>query len=243
MPAVLKNTLLAAADLLFPRSCVHCTGPVERGNYQYLCPTCARELHFCEPPACKTCGYPYFGSVIAPRECPHCTELEPVFQKGKTLFLAKGPGRSLLHALKYHQGFYILKDLARMIQNNAHFREFLRGAILVPVPLHPAKLRERGFNQSEHIARTLLENSDAQAVEPLLERREFTDSQTRLDRKDRLQNVKNAFALSTSSNLIKASHYILVDDVFTTGSTLNACARTLSAAGVTHLRAVAIGHG
>ncbi len=243
MRAFFRTACNAAADLLFPRSCVHCTGPVEQGNYQYLCPSCARELQFCQPPACKTCGYPYFGTVIAARECPHCTELEPVFEKGKTLFLAKGPGRSLLHALKYHQGFYSLKDLARILKETPHFTDFLSDAILVPVPLHPAKLRERGFNQSEHIARTLFENSNARAVEALLERREFTDSQTQLDRKDRLQNVKNAFALSATANLIKNTYYILVDDVFTTGSTLIACARTLRAAGVTQLRAVAIGHG
>ena len=243
MASFLKTTLGAAADLLFPRSCVHCAGPVERGKYQYICPSCARELQFCTPPACKTCGYPFFGAVIAARECPHCTELEPVFEKGKSLFLAKGPGRSLLHALKYRQGFYILKDLARMLHENPHFAAFLRGAILVPVPLHPTKLRQRGFNQSEQIARTLLRNSDAQAVQSLLERKEFTESQTQLDRKDRMQNVKNAFAISAAANLMADTYYILVDDVFTTGSTLNACARTLRAAGVTHLRAVAIGHG
>jgi ComF family protein len=243
MASFLKTTLGAAADLLFPRACVHCAGPVERGPYQYLCPSCTRELQFCTPPACKTCGYPFFGAVIAPRECPHCTELAPVFEKGKTLFLAKGPGRSLLHALKYHQGFYILKDLARMLKDSPHFTDFLRGAVLVPVPLHPTKLRERGFNQSEQIAHTLLHNSDAHAIQPLLERKQFTDSQTRLDRKDRMHNVKNAFALSAAANLIKDKYHILVDDVFTTGSTLNACARTLRAAGVTHLRAVAIGHG
>lgn len=243
MQAVFKTACRAAADLLFPRSCVHCAGPIERGNYQYICPSCARELQFCTPPACKTCGYPFFGAVIAARECPHCTELEPVFEKGKSLFLAKGPGRSLLHALKYRQGFYILKDLAQMLRENAHFQAFLSGAILVPVPLHPTKLRQRGFNQSEQIARTLLRNSDAQAVQSLLERKEFTESQTQLDRKDRMQNVKNAFAISAAANLMKDTYYILVDDVFTTGSTLNACARTLRAAGVTHLRAVAIGHG
>ena len=87
----------------------------------------------------------------------------------------------------------------------------------------------------------MLRNSEARAVQPLLERRQFTISQTRLDRKERLQNVKNAFALSESAHLMDTTDYILVDDVFTTGSTLNACAAW--AAGVTHLRAVAIGHG
>lgn len=243
MLTFIKNTYCAAMDLLIPRSCVHCAQVVDGGPYQYLCSSCARQIHFCNPPACKTCGYPYFGSITSTHKCPHCAELDPVFENGKTLFLARGPGRSLLHSLKYHQGFYVLKDLARMLQEIPHFRAFLRGAILVPVPLHPTKIRERSFNQSECIAQTLLKNSEALAVQSILERQEFTDSQTQLDRQERLQNVKNAFALSTTARLMKNKHYIIVDDVFTTGSTLNACARTLRAAGITHLRAVAIGHG
>jgi ComF family protein len=130
-----------------------------------------------------------------------------------------------------------------MVKKATHFREFLRSAILVPVPLHPAKLRERGFNQSERIAQILLQNSPAKAIEPILERIQFTDSQTQFDRKDRFQNVKNAFALSAAANLMISSNYILVDDVFTTGSTLNACARAMRDAGAIHLQAVAIGHG
>ena len=243
MYAFLKHASRAAADLFFPRSCIQCAGPVEQGKYQYLCSACARELQFCVPPSCKTCGFPFYGAVIAPRECPHCAELAPVFENGKTLFLAKGPGRRLLHTLKYHQGTYVLHELAQMLQANPHFQAFLRGAILVRFPLHPLKQRERGFNQSEQIAQVLLKNSNAKAVQPILERTRFTDSQTRLDRKTRLHNVKNAFALSATANLMANTYYILVDDVFTTGSTLNACARTLRDAGVKHIRAVAIGHG
>jgi len=114
----------------------------------------------------------------------------------------------------------------------------------VPVPLHPIKLRERGFNQSEKIAQMLVEASDGSSrVEHLLIRRVYTQTQTRLNHAQRHQNVKNAFALAPDTVLIPDKQYILVDDVFTTGSTLNACARVLRAAGATHLNVVTIGHG
>jgi len=221
---------------------VHCSEIVDDSDYQFLCRHCARELIFAAPPACPTCGYPYFGQLAGPKVCPHCEELAPTFDTGKTLFLAKGPARTLLHELKYHSGFYILSDLARMAETQDHYLDYLADAQLVPVPLHPDKQRERGFNQSERLASTLASVANCR-VAHLLVRTKYTQTQTRLDRAARHQNVKNAFALAPNATVIPQQQYILIDDVFTTGSTLNACASVLREAGAQHIKVATIGHG
>lgn len=181
--------------------------------------------------------------LAGPQTCPHCAELSPIFDEGKTLFLAKGPARSIIHEIKYHSGFYALNDLQRMVNACPHYLEYLENSVLIPVPLHPAKQRERGYNQSEKIAQMLAKVASGALVEKLLVRTKFTQTQTRLSRAERDKNVKNAFALAADAVVIHDLNYILVDDVFTTGSTLNACATVLRDAGATRLKVATIGHG
>ncbi len=234
----------AAADLVFPRSCVHCGGPVENPPFRHLCGACADELFLVEGPACQTCGHPFFGALEGPRTCPHCIDLVPEFDAGKTLFLAKGAGRSLLHELKYRNGRYVLRDLGTLVERASAYRRYLADARLVPVPLHPVKERERGFNQSGRIARLLCAAAGEGArVDPLLQRTRHTRSQTRLSRRERRRNMKNAFALAPGVLVDEDENYIVVDDVFTTGATLNACCRVLRQAGARNLRVVTLGHG
>ena len=242
MHSIVKQFLRAATDLTFPRSCVHCSGLVEQSGYDFLCRACAREIFFSKPPACTICGYPFFGHLVGPRSCSHCADLNPTFDQGNTLFLAKGPARSLLHELKYHRGFYVLKDLARMVKATDHYRNYFSGAQLVPVPLHSDKERERGFNQSQKIAE-MLGNIAESPVNEVLKRVRYTQTQTQLDRKGRQQNVKNAFALIPDTHVIPDQQYILIDDIFTTGSTLNACANALYKAGARQIKVATIGHG
>lgn len=237
---MLSQSLL---DVFFPRSCVHCGGAVDGAAFRYLCGPCSSELFVARPPNCRTCGYPFFGMVAGPRACPHCEALDPVFDEGRTLFLAKGPGRALVHELKYKMGTYVLEDVQTLIRNTGYFLEYFENAILVPVPLHPTKLRERGYNQSELIAQAIAAASGARGVANLLGRRAYTQTQTRLSRAARQRNVKNAFALADDAAVMADYSYIIVDDVFTTGSTLNACAAVLREAGATRLKVATLGHG
>lgn len=230
-------------EVFYPRTCVHCGDAVEGSDYQFLCRQCSREVFLSRPPTCTTCGYPFFGMLIGPRTCPHCAELNPVFEQGKTLFLAKGPARSLIHELKYKSGFYVLEDVKVMIEQAPYYRDYFAGATLVPVPLHVAKYRQRGFNQSCVIAELLVAVTEAQDLQNMLIRTVYTQTQTRLSRAARHQNVKNAFALTPDAVVIPNQTYILVDDVFTTGSTLNACAAVLRDAGVTRIKVATLGHG
>lgn len=240
----LSPMVRALADVVFPPVCIHCDGLCEHSSYRHICVRCAPLITRVGPPHCETCGHPFFGDVEGERMCPHCVGLHPAFREGRTVTLFKGPARDLIHALKYRGGLHVLADLERVIRSNPHVTEFIRGAVLVPVPLHPRKERERGYNQSHLLALTLARAVDGAAtVAPVLRRVVDTQSQTAYDREERRTNLKNAFALVSGATITPAYHYILVDDVFTTGSTLNSCARELRRAGGLNLDVVTFGHG
>ena len=133
--------------------------------------------------------------------------------------------------------------MREIFRRTPHLGDYLRDAVLVPVPLHPRKERERGYNQAVLLAEALAEAAGCARVERVLRRTLDTQSQTAFDRRTRLANLKNAFALAPGANLTPATHYVLVDDVFTTGSTLNSCARVLRRAGCLNLDVVTFGHG
>ncbi len=118
-----------------------------------------------------------------------------------------------------------------------------RCAVLVPVPLHRTRERERGFNQSVVLARALAKTLPVAGIENLLLRRRRTGTQTRLPRADRMKNVRGAFALSPEAVVRADLTYVVVDDVFTTGSTMNECCRVLRNAGAKSLKVLAFAHG
>lgn len=157
--------------------------------------------------------------------------------------LAKDAGRRLVHTLKYEQGAWLARDMARIIATTPGFPEFLAGAILVPVPLHPRKLQVRGYNQARLVAKNLARLLPSLSVLPLLVRVQDTPTQTQLDREERSRNVKNAFALRPGATVDTAARHVVFDDVFTTGATLNACCAVLKAAGVENLDVATFAHG
>jgi ComF family protein len=246
--------LRGLADVVFPPACVHCRGLVETEDesdstaaepaFRHLCARCVAQLEFVRPPHCTTCGHPFYGVVEGERMCVKCEGLEPAFRQGRTAVLFKGPARSLVIELKYHRGLHVLADMAEIFRRSTQLIDQVRGAILVPVPLHARKERERGFNQAALLAKALAFAAGKETrVERLLQRAVDTPTQTAFDRRTRMANLKNAFALVRTPAINPALHYILVDDVFTTGSTLNSCARALRRGGALRLDVVTFGHG
>jgi ComF family protein len=244
------NLLRGLSDVVFPPACVHCRAVVEPEGgggehpFRHLCVRCAAQLEFARAPHCSTCGHPFYGVLAGERVCPKCEGLEPAFREGRTAVLFKGPARALVIELKYHRGLHVLADMAEIFRRSPHLLGCVRGATLVPVPLHPRKTRERGYNQAGLLAAVLAGVAgNGTRVAPLLQRRLDTQTQTAFDRRTRIANLKNAFALARGAALNPSLHYILIDDVFTTGSTLNSCARTLRRAGALRVDVVTFGHG
>jgi len=99
-------------DVMFPRNCVIAGEPVDENSpYQFISEAAASKIFEVNPPHCQTCGYPYFGAVMASdRACPKCKELNPVYRQGKTVILVEGVGRELIHKFKYEGAEYLLQD-------------------------------------------------------------------------------------------------------------------------------------
>ncbi len=233
----------AGLEVVFPRWCVACGEAVAEGPLEHVCAKCLLEVAWAKPPHCATCGWPFYGAVEGARRCPHCIELEPEFSEGRTGMLVKGVARVVVHELKYHRALHLRGDLRGLLRQAPWLGEFARGAVLVPVPLHPKRFRRRGFNQALLVAEALAEVAGGNKVAELLARVRDTPTQTQFDREEREKNVKGAFAVVAGAEVAAGVRYVLVDDVFTTGATLNACAETLRKAGAKKVDVATLGHG
>lgn len=232
-------------DLLFPPICLSCGKVCEQeSKLRHVCERCEPLIVRVKKPHCESCGHPFFGEVEGERICPHCDGLAPAYSRAKTITLFKGPARELLLELKYRRGTFVLEDIKTLIGANSDVLDFVRGAKLVPVPLHPRKEREREYNQSRLLAEIFVEllGEESEVVE-LLDRTIDSESQTAYDRATRRQRMKNAFAPRSGTAITASDRYVLVDDVFTTGSTLNACALALRRAGCLNLDVITFAHG
>lgn len=178
--------------------------------------------------------------------CGKCSVTSPYYKEISGIYPYAGPAIALMQTLKYHRGLYLRGDFFRLLEQAAdRLRPQLEGAVVTWVPLHPRKLRQRGFNQAQFLTEILLSavNPVETVVQPLLERTRFTTTQTHLHASQRLENVQGAFGLLPGIKLEAKRAVVIFDDVTTTGATLNACAEVLHKAGAQEVKALAFCHG
>jgi ComF family protein len=154
-----------------------------------------------------------------------------------------GIARDIIHELKYKAGEHMLADIECMASDNREFLELISGAVLVPVPIHWRKLFSRGYNQSELIAKVLCKISVGSVVKNLLIKKKHNRSQTELAPEARAKNVAGSFALRRSVDLPKHTKIVVVDDVMTTGATINECLKQLNGAGYHNLFVATLARG
>ena len=214
-----------ALDLLFPQWCIGCGKEGE-----YICPACRKTLKAISPPVCRRCGRPILPEESGQNGCPGCVNWQNALDGLRAPFLFEGLIRDAVHELKYNNSRAISYELARLMYEC--FRDDqVPGAVLVPVPLYPEKLLDRGYNQSALLAKELSLKCGLPVVEGSLIRTKFTPAQARsVSAKERQENVSGAFECRDVR--LKGKKVILIDDVSTSGATLNACAAALKDKGV-----------
>jgi ComF family protein len=236
MIALHKSELLeAAVSLLYPATCTICGKTVRAGVY--LCNDCEAKIVRIAPPFCQTCSEPFEGSINSAFTCANCAHRTIYFDAAVAAYRGRGIVRDVIHQFKYNRQIHLRHLVARWLRA-ALDDERLSGYnfdVIVPVPLHPARQRERGFNQASLLAE-LLSAQTSIRCRPLLKRIRYTTTQTALDRAERMENLHNAFRLRKNAD-VRGLRVLLIDDVLTTGSTLNECARVLKGAGAISVHA------
>jgi ComF family protein len=227
----LKSSLEALLGFFYPEVCHLCQAGRAGVRDAYICPRCAGQVQRLRPPWCETCGRPVAGEVGAAFVCGLCRESETHYRTARSAVAFDGPAREAIHQYKYNRAMWFEPKLAEWLAEAA--RPELRGgdwSLLVPVPLHPVKQREREFNQAERLAGHLSRATGIPLNAKLVKRVRNTPSQTQLTREARAANMRNAFAVAGGERLA-GERIVLVDDVMTTGATVNELARILHRAG------------
>jgi ComF family protein len=211
----------AALDLLFPQKCLGCG---EEG--ELLCHTCLRSLQRIIPPLCPKCGRPQPSGIL----CSSCVSWQTSIDGIRSPFKFDGIMRHAVHQLKYKNLRSLAKPLALLLENYL-IHNPLPGQVMVPVPLHPKRLKERGYNQSYLLARELSKLVSMPVVDDCLARVRYVLPQAQTKSVDeRRSNVRQAF--SCLNYRLQGKQVLLIDDVSTSGATLDACASALKANGV-----------
>ncbi len=209
--------------LLYPFNCRVCRRPLPEG--QLLCRNCSRTIQKVVPPFCQRCSQPFLGEITQEFTCSTCLDRNFSFIHAISCRVNSGTARNIIHRLKYQREFHLRQIVANWLIECLDDPRLQPFDVIVPVPLHHTKLREREFNQAMAIAE-LLANACNKPVANCLLRTRRTESQTHFDRNKRLQNLRGAFRASSSARLLGA-RVLLIDDVFTTGSTVDECSRAL----------------
>ncbi|MEO5754454.1 MAG: ComF family protein [Chthoniobacterales bacterium] len=242
MPAAaLLHPFRGLVSLFYPPFCAGCAAAIESGDY--LCPSCREKAPRLRAPFCAKCSQSFPGDITGTFTCANCADRALHFDAAITAYRSRGVVRKVVHDFKYGRQIHLRHLLGGWL---AEALTDLRLAgrrfdLIVPVPLHSARQRERGFNQAELLA-TALHRVTGLPVGDVLQRTRYTTTQTQFDRSERMENLRGAFRLRRGSN-VQDLRMLLVDDVLTTGSTLSECALILKEGGAISVHAVTVARG
>jgi len=225
-----RNLALKMVDSVIPPRCLKCGDIVEAQGE--LCSSCWKCITFISYPLCDQCGHPIEVDPGSKIQCGACLENPPHFEHARAVFAYDEGSKPIILRYKHGDATYMTPTLSQWMRRagssligNADF--------IVPVPLHVFRLLKRQYNQAALLAKEISACEDVDHYPNLLKRKRSTPSQGGFNKEGREKNVKDAFVVRAKyGNLIKGKRALLIDDVFTSGATVNECAKSLINAGV-----------
>jgi ComF family protein len=236
------SLILNLLDIIYPPRCQICTGflndhPIDRGD---ICDSCFTGFKKLVSPLCRICGEPFKSRVEEDHLCEKCLIKRPYYDELKAPYLYEEKLMAAIQLIKYSGKSNIVKSLGPILATYAkNWINDTNEMIMMPVPLHKKKLRQRGFNQSALFVKAISPVLGIEADYFTLKRIRYTESQAGLSMDERRKNVRGAFD-TREDNDINGKTIILVDDVATTGNTMNECARILKKAGAEKVLALTL---
>ena len=238
VPKLFRSAGLAFLDLVYPPHCAICLCKTRAG--EHLCPACRKTAPAIRAPFCDTCSEPFSGQIHGPFFCPNCRERRFRFNCTVACYQSRGAVRELIHRFKYNGKVHVRNVLIDWLAETLEDPRLQTPPCdrIVPVPLHSTRERERGFNQARILAEGLSRRSGI-ALTDCIKRTRYTTTQTTFDREVRMENLRGAFQMRQSAD-VRNLHLLLIDDVLTTGSTVDECARVLMDAGAASVRVAVV---
>lgn len=222
----MNRWLTPLITFVFPAKCRRCETPMGVGKVHYLCDDCWKQIELLKPPWCQLCGLPCWSAV-----CADCREHPPLFGQLRAVAFYEPTLREAVHLMKYEKKQVISKHLNQLLQT--HLPEDLVSTgydFLLPIPLHTNRLRQRGFNQAEQIAQGVAQVWGVPVRTDILFRIRDTVPLSSLgSHEERLKNIAGAFEVR-SPDPIQGRKILLIDDIFTTGTTINEALKVLQVA-------------
>lgn len=241
-----REKISGLLDLVYPPMCGICTEKVSSEPYKTLsvCRGCLAHIRKNPPPYCVTCGRSLAGSTQNVEVCWECSGRNFYYERSWSGFLYEGILKEALLLLKYSGRISISNLfsglLVQFIRENPEIIKAIDA--VAAVPLHRSRLREREFNQSGMMAGDVAEVFNVRDISKCLKRTVNTKPQSSLDKKERFENVKDTFGV-TGAELVAGKVILIIDDLFTTGATLNECAKVLKKAGAKKIHCLTLLRG
>ncbi len=230
---LMNEFLKSMLHLVFPKRCIACDGVIY-GKDSYICPDCNKKLKYIEEPVCLRCGRPSRGGIF----CTECKVKHHSFERGRFVLGYEQIGSSV-YRFKYQNRPEYASGYASIIYDRlGPWIDMIHPDALVPVPIHRKRFIKRGYNQAALLAEELSKLTGIPTMEDLIERARNTAPQKLFDRKHRQINMKKAFIVN--QNDVKLGNVIVVDDIYTTGSTIDAVSCELKRHGVNKVYFISI---
>ena len=224
----IKNIINILLDYIYPKNikCILCSNPIDKNNTYSLCKSCFDNISFIKD-GCIKCGKPIENNSKSSSvdECSYCSNKDFYFNKAISCIEYDNVTSKLIYSLKYGRKTYISYHMAEIIRDKIKY-ENINFDFILYVPLHKSRYKKRGFNQSELIAKNLEKFIDKKVINCLY-RKNKTKYLSKLSKNERRKELRNAFGVTNNIEEIQNKNILLIDDIFTTGSTVNEISRLL----------------